>query len=411
MRPFIISLPFSAAALLLLALASPLASVRAQSNLRITTMPTPDYVFGQRLTFRVLAESDVPITDVTLLLRTPDEPSTFVGKAGFERGTRIAAEYTLEASRRQVEPFSPVEYWWEIEDSSGKVVTSEHKTLAYIDNRFTWQTLSEGAVTVAWYAGDRAFAQAALDMATGSLARLSRDLETGSPDRPITLYLYAQVSDAQDAMRGASRQWADGQANPLLNIIVVTMPPESVDTLTRMAREIPHELTHLVVAQRTNGRYANLPLWLNEGLAVMYEASPNPEAPTLLANARATNTLLRLETLCAPYLTDAVQAQLAYAQSASVVRYIRDQHGLQRLGQLLDAYADGLACRAGVERGLGLSLEELERRWLEDTFGARRVSASQEDLTPWLLVAALLMISSLLFLALIARPRPAQRVV
>ena len=55
---------------------------------------------------------------------------------------------------------------------------------------------------------------------------------------------------------------------------------------------------------------------------------------------------------------------LAYAQSASLTRYIQARYGNQALQALLAAYADGLDCDAGVQRATGASLAELQTAWL-----------------------------------------------
>jgi hypothetical protein len=296
-----------------------------------------------------------------------------------------------------------------VTDGAGRTVATERATFTYADNRFEWQTLTEAGLTAAWYAGDRAFGRAILDVAADGLQRASRDVNAAPPAK-VTVYVYAQPEDAAEALRPAGRSWADGHAAPLFGAVVVILPPADVDTPTRMAREIPHELAHILVAQKAGERWPAVPVWLNEGLAVTNEGAPDPETPALLAAAREAADFLPLADLCGPFPADPVRARLAYAQSESLVRFIRDRYGALSLSRLLDAYADGLDCDSGVRRGLGLSLAELERAWLEQRVNAN-AALPPGELTPWLILGGLvLLVPILLLAALLSAPRPTARV-
>ncbi len=393
-------------AALVLALAA-LTPAQAQDGLRVVALRTPEFTFGGPATFAILAAGDADITDVTLLLRTPDEPRTFVGKARFTKGQRVEAVYVLEPGRRRLAAFSPVEYWWELRDAAGNLLETEHQTFTYSDNRFTWQTLSEGGLTVAWYAGDRDFARQALDIAAEGLTRANRVIQAPLPET-VTLYLYASAEDAQLAVAEGNRLWADARANPLFGIVIVALPPDAVDTPTQMARAIPHELTHILIAQKTGDRFPLVPNWLQEGLAVMNEAAPDAVAAAALADASAADRLLPLAALCGPFSQDAATAQLAYAQSESVTRYIHDRFGARALETLLTGYADGLACESGVQQALGVSLATLEADWRRDKVDANPDTLPLRLFAPWLILGGLVLAGPLLLLALThgaARPK------
>lgn len=388
----------------------------AQTGPRITLMPVPEYVFGQGVTFRLEAQGEAPIIEANLYVQTPGAARTFVGKATFEAGPAITAAYVLDPSRRALEPFVPVAYWWEVRDQAGALTTSDRQTFTYADNRFAWQALSEGPLTVYWYAGDRAFAQAALDSAKRGLQTASRDLRVAEAEIPpqMAIYLYAQKADVDAVFSLVNRAWVDGRAYPEYGVVVVTAPPDGLDTLTRLDNEIPHELAHLLIYQITQANYANVPTWLNEGLATMFEPSPNAEAGALLAAARQAEALPSLAVLCGPFPAGSAEAQLAYVQSASVVQYIHDRYGVSALRGLLEAYADGLACSSGVERVLGVPLAELDQRWRQDTF--RTPTAAALPVNTWAaytLIAVLITFGATTFfmLLLLRRPKPAGRVV
>jgi hypothetical protein len=90
-----------------------------------------------------------------------------------------------------------------------------------------------------------------------------------------------------------------------------------------------------------------------------------------LDNAQRDGTLVPLTTLCGPFGADRDAATLAYAQSASVVRYLVDRYGVPRVQELLDAYArrygvTSTACAAAVQEVLFIPFTQLESDWRAD---------------------------------------------
>jgi hypothetical protein len=400
---------------LLSAAGLPLRTVHAQTGPRVVTMGVPEYVFGQAPTFTINLAADSPIVAVTLNLRTPDVAWTVSDTARFIAGTEVTATYTLQPSKRRLQPFSPVEYWWEARDEAGNFLETAHQTFRHLDNRFEWQSLSEERLTVWWYRGDRAYGRTALDIANNGLMQANRDIRAALPEK-VDIYLYANETDAQLALSAANRLWADGHANPVFGTIVATVPPDDIETITRMGREIPHELTHILLYQAVGDadRFAALPAWLNEGLAVLNQSSPDAAAATTLAGAQANNQLQSLAALCAPFPADPAQAQLAYAQSESVVRYIRDRFGSRAISNMLQAYREGQACGSGVQTALGMSLADLEAQWLKDAVNGAAPASRAESALPLLVVGAIMIVvAPIVFSLVIQRPgrRAAPRVV
>jgi hypothetical protein len=184
---------------------------------------------------------------------------------------------------------------------------------------------------------------------------------------------------------------------------------DGVEAGVNLEREIPHELTHLLVYQAARDHYANVPTWLNEGLAVMNQGQPDPGLAGALEAARNAKRLLPLSQLCGAFPPDPEQAQLAYAESESVVRFIRERHGSEGLRALLSAYAGGLGCSAGAQKALGMPLEELEGAWLEAALDVSPLTASAiADPLAWLIYAAIVLTPLAVSFLLISRRRAAR---
>ena len=109
--------------------------------------------------------------------------------------------------------------------------------------------------------------------------------------------------------------------------------------------------------------------------------------------------------LCLPFPEDADRAYLAYAQSASVVSYIRQTYGWSSLRELIAVYGDGKACATGVRNVLHIDITELEqawRVWLTPNVTTSDAMPSYPEVTtlwhmagPWLLLLTALLLPSI----------------
>jgi hypothetical protein len=333
-----------------------------------------DYSFAQHATFILEASSDAEISQVYLFFQaTGDEQAQSVN-VEIEQAKEISEAYVQDLRFSPLPPFATVTFWWRIENVEGTKVTTEPKYFEYRDNRFQWEKLSANGITIHWIEerGDPVFAQAALDIAQATLREANAELRAPVPES-IDIYIYDSQYNLEAAMVLAGREWVSGQAHPELGSIVIAIPPETGYT-SRMKRYIPHEITHLLVYQDvTPAGYPYVPEWLDEGLATANEQLPTPEYALVLEEARTQGQLLPLKDLCVPFPPDSNTAFLSYAQSGSVVQFIREQYGAQGIRALLDAYANGASCASGVQDALNTSLSKLETTW----------RASLEPQTPW----------------------------
>lgn len=397
-----------AGALLLAAVvAAPAAPLRAQTGIIIVSAPPPTYEFGQTITFALEAESTATIASVVLFIRAPDGSEQQWSDIAFDRGPNVTVTASFDLTQYLLVPFAELTYWWAIEDITGQRAASPPAPFYYEDNRFDWQRVGSGSLKVHWYTGSADFGQAALEVAAGALARINQDIRAPLPPH-LDIYIYAHSADAQAALQRVGRSWANGHADPELGVIVVVVPDDLRSTVT-LQREIPHEMTHVLIYKATGAQFGGVPLWLNEGLAVMNQGERDSTFPALLAAARDARAFLPLDSLCGSFPTSSSEAQLAYAQSESLVRYIRAKYGSEGMYALVRAYAKGAECAAGLSDGLGLSLPELEANWLREAIYTGVAPSGWPALAPWLVLTGVVLLGPLGFLlvTLRARPRPA----
>ena len=325
--------------------------------------------FAQQVTFTLhTTSSAADIEHVYLFFHAMGDEQTESESLDIEPAREINTSYVHDLRLSPLPPFAMVTFWWQIEDAAGNVLNtgSQPQQFQYTDNRFHWEQTPPDEITIHWIEehGDPTFGQAALDLARTSVGEIGTelgDLVTSTP--PIDIYIYDAQSNLNAAMMLTGRDWAVGQARPELGVILIAIPFED-GYESRMRRYIPHEITHLLIYRAvTPGSYKYVPEWLDEGLATANEKRPTPEYAVALEEACSAGQLLPIEELCAPFSPDSYTAFLAYAQSGSVVQFIREQYGAEGIRALLRAYTNGASCASGVQEALGINLDSLEAAW------------------------------------------------
>lgn len=359
--------------------------IEAQADIT-ATVPAADFSFGQHITFHLEATAPDTITEVNLFFRIQGQSETRVVPVPFEQGRQVSIDYAYSMVAQDVPPFATVTYWWAIHDESGRQHTSEEKLLYYADNRYNWRIAQDKRRDISWEVfwvqGDVVFGQTALNVAVKALDALRQELKVQGPG-VVRIFIYPSEEDLHSALNLAGYHWAGGQARPELGVILVGIP-DSPATTGEMERLIPHELTHLLVFEATGRTPGRVPPWLDEGLASLNEHRPDPDRQAVVEQALAQGRLPALEALCAPFPADGNAARLAYAQSASVVHYLREQNGSQVIRDLLAAYADKASCEAGVTRVLDTNLGGLDSAWRDHLARQGRLDVALNDSGLWI---------------------------
>lgn len=132
----------------------------------------------------------------------------------------------------------------------------------------------------------------------------------------------------------------------------VFAPPDQV---------LAHEITHAVVFRILRSRAGKLPLWFNEGLAKYESEETGDEDDRLLADAAASGMLIPLARLRADFPDESTA--LAYAESASAVRYLLKRHGRSAARTVLHAMANGRSFDEAMAAAAGGNGGHFEAEW------------------------------------------------
>jgi hypothetical protein len=322
--------------------------------------------FPDRAVFSLEAESNVDIVDARLCYQVNRMNYAEVvseGWADFIPANRVEANWVWDMTNASLPPGAEVAYWWMIEDDDGDRVETSPKTVRFDDSRFTWQSLTSsvgegGGMTLFWYTGGDSFAQELMDACEEGLTRLTQDIGA-YPERPIKIYIYASASDLRGAMV-YSQEWTGGAAFTDFGIIAISISPSQLEW---GRRALVHELTHLVVHQATFSPYGQLPVWLDEGLATYSEGEFDPDLRSSLNKAILEGTLISVCSLCSPFSAYTDKARLSYAQSYSLVEFLLDNYGQDKMLDLLTILKQGSTYDEALAEVYGFDIDGLDVDW------------------------------------------------
>jgi hypothetical protein len=336
----------------------------AQEQTQITLLNSSAQMdFPLSLNLSAQLKSNVNITDVRV--RYTIEQMSFAdvvteAKIAINPSPNVKANWSLDMRKiGGLPPGSKLDYWWLAQDSNGSVLETKPVNFQIGDNRYQWKTLEQGKVSLRWYSGDNTFAQSLMKTAQDSLVKLSKD--TGAiPDKTINIYIYANSNDLQGSMI-YPQEWTGGVAFTSYNIIAIGINPSQ---LIWGQGAMTHELTHMAINQVVFNPYSDLPVWLNEGLAMYSEGTLSPQYTDPLKKAVNENSLLTVRTICSPFSSYTDKSLLSYAESFSLVDYLIYKFGSEKMSSLLGAFKQGSTYDNAFKSVYGFDLDGLNAQWL-----------------------------------------------
>jgi hypothetical protein len=301
------------------------------------------------ITYLVLEYGDIQQTCGEVIARAFPE---------FNPGKNVSVSWSWDMRQSgSIPPGAQIWWQWRYRDAQGNEFTTERQTITWLDSIHPWKSLSNGLLTVHWYRGDEAFARALLDAGQEGLRRL--EAAGLKADSPVDLYIYGSYDDLRDAIL-YEPGWVGGQAFPEYNIVIIGISPDNLDW---GRTTVMHELTHVVAGHFTFSCLSDLPTWLVEGLAMYSEGGLDAFSERQLQTAIRQNTLLSLRSLSSAFSEESDRANLSYSQSYSVVKFLIDTYGQQKMNDLLIALRNGEAIDEALQQVYGFDTEGLEAAW------------------------------------------------
>jgi hypothetical protein len=351
--------------------------VQAQEDFRVRTNEvTGD--FPDQVRFALVAVISSPVDSVELeygietacnqssVRVVPDDLDT-------ENTNLVAASWVLKTRRSGSLPPGTRIWWrWHVTSQSGASWTTLTRWFTFHDTRHEWQKVNQGEITIHWYEGDQDFGQEMLQAAVEAQARLTAD-PGAHLEEPVDVYFYADADELQDALVFA-QEWTGGVAfTDQYTILIGAGPQEAAYGRHTLA----HEIMHLVVRQLAFNCWSDIPSWLSEGLAMWAEGEMDDYQAEALAEAIEDDRLLSLRSLGSSFSTHSSRANLSYAQSYSVVQFLIDEYGREKILELLAVFREGSTYDGALQQVYGLDTDGLEALWRASIGASPRAAVVQ----------------------------------
>jgi len=334
------------------------AASAAQGGISVTENSYESH-FAEKVIFHLAAESGATINRIALFRQLVGEKVRVRAEIEFVPDKRVDVHYTWELEPGDLRPGSDLSYYWIVEDAAGNRLQTKPVTFSYDDDRFDWQDISRGQITLFYYGATRARGEEILDAAWDAAQCLQEDIGIVLQG-PISIYVYNSQSDMLAALsaRGGvydSRTLTLGVATGGDTLLLLGSHRDVRHT-------VAHEMSHIVVGLATRNPYTDLPRWLDEGLAMYAEGDLRSDNARALERAIRKDRLISVRSLSS-YVGDPDQVDLFYGEVYSLVKFMLDTYGRAKMHALLDALEDGVTPEEALRRAYGFGLDQLDDEW------------------------------------------------
>jgi hypothetical protein len=342
--------------------ASPSTStVVAAAALKINSN-TAQVTFPDKISFSLKGYSSAAIKTVSLEYGTDAHtltPESNITKVDFKQNSDVVVNWDWQMKKNGSIP-PGVNVWWEwhLTDLNDKELTVDRQSLVYTDTRYSWQVKKMPDMDLYWNIKDADLMNKLTDALQTHLARVQLNVSI-PPERKPRIFVY----NSSDELRGAvlfTQDWTGAMAYPSFNIILTAV---NSSNLNWAIGALPHEVTHLLVGEAVFGPFGDLPEWLNEGMAKYSEGALADYLQSRLDAAVKNNKLISLRSLASSFPTDSEGAYLAYAESASVVNYMIQNYGWEKMRALLAVFKEGATYDKALLQVYQLDVNGLDAAW------------------------------------------------
>jgi hypothetical protein len=296
----------------------------------------------------------------------------------FTSSKSLDAEWVWDMRQSGSLPPGAAIWWrWHYTDSSGVEFVSDRQTATWLDETHDWQKVSKDNLSIHYYGNYSDFAQSMLDAGLEGLHRNKQQAGLVN-DELMNVYVYPNYQDMQEAVL-YEPSWTGGQAYSDFNIVIMGISNSDAhwDKNT-----IIHELTHLLVGHFTFSCIGTLPGWIEEGLAMFSEGQLDPSMQSSLDQAIGNASLITLRSLNGGFSELPDKANLSYSQSYSVIKFMIDTYGQQKMTDLLIALRDAKPIDQALTEVYGFNTDGLDSVWRESVGAAPITVSAQATIQP-----------------------------
>jgi hypothetical protein len=318
--------------------------------------------FPDDLTFTLQIRSDTgDIVDAALYYQVGwSEAEVVALPEPFRPAAEVMLTHVWDTRGETVPPFIEITYYWRLIDRDGNVFTTAPVRTEYADATHDWLSLGNERVTVYWYDLPDDFGTALFEAAAEGYDHVAS--VTGiTTERTARVVIFNNQRDFCTFYAPRSCQdWIGGQT---FSGITVQWGSDQ-EWLTYDV--VPHELAHVFYNEIFSDTWVRVPTWLNEGIAVYNERTDHRREINQVKDGAAEGKLIPLRHM-GTQASGLAHNDVGfwYSEAYSLVAYVADVHGEQKLGEVILTLADNHPMEETLQLVLGMDLIEFEMAWRE----------------------------------------------
>jgi len=214
-----------------------------------------------------------------------------------------------------------------------------------------------------------------LDSAVESLTRLEDNVGV-ELEKPVKIIVYQSKADMQEALISQGAIFEE----QIITLGTVVAPDIMLlhGTHQDVDVTIAHELTHVVVHLATDNPYAEIPAWLDEGLAMYNEGKLRSGNAQALKEGIRRNKLLSIRSLTS-MTGNPDEINLFYGEVYSVVDFLLKTYGKEKMSELLKVFKEGSLTDDALMKVYGFDQDQLEAQWRESIGAPSQEEAERVD--------------------------------
>ena len=155
--------------------------------------------------------------------------------------------------------------------------------------------------------------------------------------------------------------YASGVAYSGMHFVLVSMMAPRGGDAVDVEEVLHHELAHVALEDAVKGHH--VPVWFNEGLAISLSGERPLERERVLGSATLSGTLLPFADLDRSFPRDQFEVNIAYAESASFVRFLLKKSDHLRFVSMIERVREGTPFERALGDAYGADLRKLEFQW------------------------------------------------
>ncbi|GAB5548088.1 MAG: hypothetical protein SangKO_078480 [Sandaracinaceae bacterium] len=225
-------------------------------------------------------------------------------------------------------------------------------------------------------------------------SRLAEELG-GDTEGPLTIRIGRNPEEmsALAPLGAPPPAYASGVAYPARGLILLTLAAPETWQRPDVDSVLVHELSHIALHRAVDGN--PIPRWFSEGVAIHQAQEKSLERTRALWGGTVGGRLMPFERLERGFPSNPHAVNLAYAQSADFVRWLRARDsGERKFREVIRRLRDGQSFQTALERTYSITMTELEEQWhasLSERFQALPLLVGSGTL--WVLAAFLIVLA------------------